>query len=204
MITNYTELKTAVLGWVNDSQASGKETDFITLAEAEISADLMVQRMNQEQAVSVLAGAEFVSLPQALIDPMSFQVVGARNPDIVITTKERLNRMKAGVEGYDPQRFYGALVGDVLQVFPALPAGSVTVFGKFAVPSLSDAAPTNWLLASFPNVYLFGAIREAGAYLRDADMIAWADARYKQALAKVNASYVYRGQMAASTVYGVR
>lgn len=203
-ISNYTELKAAVVEWVNHPQAAGKEADFVALAEAEISADLKVKPMNLEQSVAVSAGARSVALPANLIDPISFKVVGARDPDVVIKSSEQLERMEAGLEPYSPSRVYGAIVGRTLKVFPALSAGTVSIYGKCSIPSLSDAEPTNWLLTAFPTVYLFAAIREAGYFLHDERMIVGAEARYQQAIAKVSAQYVYRGQMAAPTVRGAR
>lgn len=203
-ITNYAELKAAVLSWVNDATVNGKEADFIALAEAEINGDLKAKPMNLEQSVSVSAGARVVPFPANLIDPISFRIAGARNPDIVVKSIEQLDRMEAGQEGYNATRVYGAIVGRSLKVFPALGAGSVVVYGKCAIPALSDANPTNWLLTAFPNVYLFAAAREAGYFLRDTNMIAGAEARYLQAVAKVGQQYTYRGQMAAPTVYGAR
>lgn len=203
-ITNYAELKAALLSWVNHAAIAGREADFIALAEAEINGDLKAKPMNLEQSVLVSAGARIVPFPANLIDPISFRITGARNPDIVIKSIEQLDRMEAGQEAYNATRVYGAIVGRSLKVFPSLEAGSVVVYGKCAIPSLSDASPTNWLLTSFPNVYLFASVREAGYFLRDANMASGAEARYLQAVAKVGQQYAYRGQMAAPTIYGAR
>jgi len=203
-IGNYSELKTAVLSWVNHPQASGKEGDFIALAEGEMNADLKVKPMNQDQTVSVPAG-NVVSLPANVIDPIRFQVVGATHPDVVITTLEALDKMVSRTQQFDSVKVYGALVGRTLRLFPAFTATrSVVVHARCSLPALSDAAPTNWLLTAFPNVYLFAALREAGSFLHDAQMVTWAEQRYQQSASKINGLYVYRGQMAASTVHGVR
>lgn len=198
---NYTQLKTDIAAWVVDSTAAGKEASFITLAEADISADLRVMPMNLEQSVSVSAGARVVPLPLNVIDPIEFKAGGRQ---IVIKSRAELDRMEAGQAEYDATKVYGALVGRELKVFPALGAGSVTVYAKCAIPALSDAEPTNWLLDAFPNVYLFGAIHKAGLYLRDANMITFGEKEYQKAVAMVNRQYTYRGQMAAPTVRGAR
>jgi hypothetical protein len=38
-------------------------------------------------------------------------------------------------------------------------------YGK--IPSLSDAAPSNWLLVKAPDVYLYGALTHAAPFLMD-------------------------------------
>ena len=48
--------------------------------------------------------------------------------------------------------------------------------------ALSDAQPTNGVLADYPDLYLFGALVEAAPYLRDADMLALFAARFDAAL----------------------
>lgn len=205
-ISTYSELQAAVSDWINHPSASPRVADFITLAEAEISADLGVKPMDQEQSVPFLAGASEITLPSNAIDPRGFKLVGARYPDIEIVTPEAIDLLNIGQYGqYHQQKVYGALVGRKLKLYPTqTDAGSVTVTAKCAIPALSVSNTTNWLLTSFPNVYLFGAIREAGSFLRDENMIAWAEGRYQAAIAKVNQQYVYRGQMARSTVYGAR
>lgn len=200
---NYTELKTEVASWVVDAQAAGKEASFISLAEGEISADLNVHPMRIEQTVAVTAGARSVAIPDNVIDPYSFRIAG-RNPEIVIKSRDELARMESGQAEYDATKVYGAIIGRVLKVFPALSAGDVTIYAKCAIPPLSDVQPTNWLLDSFPSVYLFGAVHKAGLFLRDANLVAFGEKEYQKAVAKVNAQYVYRGQMAAPTIRGAR
>lgn len=198
---NYTQLKTDIAAWVVDSTAAGNEASFITLAEADISADLRVSPMNLEQSVSVVAGARAVALPDNVIDPIEFRVNGRQ---IIIKSRPELDQMEAGQAEYDATKVYGALIGRELRVFPELGSGSVVIYAKCAIPALSDANPSNWLLASFPNVYLFGAIHKAGLFLRDASMITFGEKEYQKAVAKVGSQYTYRGQMAAPTVRGAR
>lgn len=199
MISNYTELKAAIQSWLTNSQAYARIPDFILLAEGEISADLDVQPMKLEQSVAFAAGADSVVLPANLINPEQIRVSTGRNTDVIITTREMLQEFSLCQRDHDPTRVYGALVGRELQLFPAqIGAGTASFYGKCAIPALADNNPTNWLLTGFPNVYLAAALREAGAYLRDEAMIAWAEGRYQQAVAKINSQYVYRGQMAAA------
>lgn len=205
-LSTFSDLRARLMEWVNHAQANAFVDDFIELAEAEISADLSVKPMDQEQSVAFGAGASSITLPANVIDPRGFKLAGARLPEIEIVSPESLDLLAIGqYPAYHSGKTYGALVGRTLKLYPTQQqAGAVVVTAKCAIPPLSQANPTNWLLTAFPNVYLFGAIREAGAYLRDDSMIAWAESRYQAAVAKVNAQYVYRGQAARSTVYGVR
>lgn len=205
MISNYAELQGAVNEWVNHSSANARVTDFIALAEAEISADLSVDPMKLEQSVAFAAGADSIDLPDNLINPESFRISTARNPDVLMVTREMLSEFSLNTRAYDSQRVYGALVGRALRLFPEqTSSGTVDAYGKCAIPALSDSSPVNWLLTAFPNVYLFAAIREAGAFLRDQNMVAWAEARYQSALSKVSTQYAYVGRTGAAMPRSVR
>ena len=54
---------------------------------------------------------------------------------------------------------------------------------KFA---LSDAAPTNALLADYPDAYLFATLCEAGPFLRDDALAAAYEARLERAIGEIN------------------
>lgn len=204
-IANYSELQAAVISWVNHAAANSRVTDFISLAEAEISADLEVKAMDIEQSVAFSSGAASITLPVNVINPRSFKLAGARYPDVEIVSSDALSLLAIDQYPRSADKTYGALVGRTLKLFPAQSAsGSITVNAKCAIPPLSVSNVTNWLLTSFPNVYLFAAIRETGSFMRDANMIEWAEGRYQQAIAKVNGQFIYKGQMARSVVHGVR
>jgi hypothetical protein len=54
------------------------------------------------------------------------------------------------------------------------------------VPALSDAAPTNWVLTKYPDVYLFGALLESEAFFdHDERVPTWRD-KYERAMAEID------------------
>jgi hypothetical protein len=53
--------------------------------------------------------------------------------------------------------------------------------------SLSDAAPTNGLLAQAPDVYLFATLCEAGPFLRDGDLADAYETKLGRAIDELNA-----------------
>ena len=58
--------------------------------------------------------------------------------------------------------------GATLMVAPT-PDGTYPVKFEYVatVPSLTTAAPTNWLLTKHPDVYLYGSLKASAPYLRD-------------------------------------
>jgi len=51
--------------------------------------------------------------------------------------------------------------------------------------TLSDAAPTNWLLGNHPDVYLFAALAEAAFFIENPDFMAGVQARLDLAIKEV-------------------
>jgi hypothetical protein len=58
------------------------------------------------------------------------------------------------------------LVNGKIMTYPA-GSGSMSLLYYARLPALSDAAPTNWLLAKNPLAYLYGALMLAEPYMRD-------------------------------------
>lgn len=68
-----------------------------------------------------------------------------------------------------PAKF--AIVGSSFYVRPIPQGGTAKLFYYQDLVSLSDAAPSNWLLTACPNVYLYGSCLELTPYLRDDERI---------------------------------
>jgi hypothetical protein len=66
--------------------------------------------------------------------------------------------------------FYRHVEGDKLQFLPAPnsenPLRCVLEYWA-AVPDLTEESPNNWLLDRYPDVYLYGSLLIAAAYLQD-------------------------------------
>jgi len=44
----------------------------------------------------------------------------------------------------------------------------------YSFTKLTDAAPTNWLITKYPNIYLYGALTEAAEFIDDPKADFWA------------------------------
>jgi hypothetical protein len=66
-----------------------------------------------------------------------------------------------------PPRYF-TIEGTTISVMP-VDNTSLTLRYYQKIPALSDAAPTNWLLAAHPDLYLFGALTEAQGLIQGLD-----------------------------------
>lgn len=187
-LTDYTGLLASISTWLDGSDLSGQEADFISLAEAEMNARLsaainggaMIRPMMQKDQVTI--DTEYVDMPDGrTIVPVSLEVSGLdrpwqinyADPDSVVRLRYGQDEERDAVNsliGSEPPRYY-TMVGDQIRFFP-VPESSFTaeLTRLVKVPALTADDASNWVLSSHPNVYLYGALAQA-------EMFGWNDAR---------------------------
>lgn len=197
-LANYSDLQAAVASWAHRTDLGSSIPDFIALAEARMSSDLSSKSLELVQTATITAGV--ATLPDNVIETLRLRVVGATKPDVEITSSERIESLRQAA--YAGSSIYASLIGREVHLYPTT-TGSLQVVAKCRVPALSTNS-TNWVLTTFPNVYLFGALVELADHTADdSGRIRWAT-RYAEAVAQANAALTYRGQRSASVVHGVR
>ena len=86
---------------------------------------------------------------------------------------EQLDKLRRTYTSGGTPKFY-TIVGQELEVLPvpdsATLTGEVTYYSK--IPNLTDANPTNWLMNSSPDIYLYGTLLQSAPYLVDDSRIA--------------------------------
>lgn len=195
-LATYADLQAAVASWSNRTDLTAQIPDFITLAEVRISADLSSKALEKTQDATITSGV--ATLPDDVLEVLGLRIVGATVPDVEVTSRERIQELVQ--QSYSGSRTYGALVGRTVELTTS--TGTLSVLAKCRIPALSSGP--NWLMTNFPNAYLFGSLMEVADFVEDdAEFSRW-QTRYMEAIGQANASLVYRGQMAASKVRGVR
>jgi hypothetical protein len=199
VITTYAELVTAVLAWAKRTDVAALVADFIVLAEARISSDMLKsQALERVQQATITAGV--AALPDNVIEVTGLRLVGATRPDVEVTSRERIQYLRERSYAGGGTT-YAALVGRTFETYPAT-EGTLEIRARCRVPALSDAAPTNWVLTNHPNAYLFGALYECFDYVRDAESSTRALGRYDEAIAQAKRSIGYAGTQARAVPRG--
>jgi len=169
-ITTYPELQSAVADWLNRSDLTARIPDFITLAETRINRDL---RTREQQVI-----------PGDFLEFKSFRITDATGNafELMLATPEQISEALTESSVSSTPQFV-TIIGDQFQIWPA---PSQSYVGTLAyvrkVPALSDAAPTNWLLTSAPDVYLYGSLMSAGPFLRDSEALVTFKTLFDEAL----------------------
>lgn len=180
-LANYSDLQSAIAGWLNRTDLTGQIPDFITLAESKLNRRLKLRVMETEATLSVSSGAQSVALPTGYIEPMGLWADDA--------TERRELRYLDPVQMPDETAagtiHYWTITGENIAFErPSSEALSLTLRYLKAF-ALSDAEPTNWLLTHHPDAYLFATLVEAAPYERDTEALAIWTARLESALTEI-------------------
>ncbi|MGD9476964.1 phage adaptor protein [Shinella sp. G-2] len=148
---------------------------FLRLAEAKLNRALRVGEMEVEADLSVIDGA--AALPadfleaRAVLHPSGRPLRAVSLP--VLSARQ-------DTAGGIPDAY--AIIGSTLSVRPRW-SGDLALTYYGAIPPLTRQNPTNWLLATAPDVYLYALCEEIGIRERDPAKVAGAQGLRVQAMA---------------------
>lgn len=182
-LATYSDLKTAIADFLERGDLTAVIPDFITLAEADINSQFNLRDGDQNAALTSVVGSRFIPLPAGFReaqnlwiewtygrgDPLRFVL-----PELLVTYTSPGRPLTWCIDGEN-----------IAFERPFDQAYSITLRVSNG-SQLSDAAPTNLLLTNYPNVYLYGALREAATYLRAEALPIWS-AKYDDAITKAKA-----------------
>lgn len=161
-LDTYANLKTAIATWAmrtDDPEYEAAIPDFIGMVELRLNRTLRVAEMETPATVTLTDGAN--ALPADFEEART--VSGQWGPLELISPDYASGHFATNPGGCP--RFY-TVSGNTLQTYPA-GSGllSLTYYAK--IPALTDASPTNWLLAKAPDLYLYGALLEGAPFMLD-------------------------------------
>lgn len=187
MAATYSDLQAEILALLNTPDLEQMVPTFIRLCEARIDRDLTHWR--QERRSTATLDAQYSTIPSDFLRPIRLQLLDTYTGEVAPISTAQMLQMRQDRNDRVGRPEYYALTGGALELFPT-PDGSYTAslvyYGR--VPALSDANTTNWLLTEAPDVYLYGALVHAAAYLEnDARAGGW-EALFKLGLETLNTS----------------
>ena len=210
LITNYTTLQTAISNFIRARADIVASVDvLIQLAETDIDSDL---KLGGDELVSTslatVAGTPYVALPAEFrgLRGLWLQTDARR---LVQRTPSQVAELSANGNTDKPDSY--AIIGNDGGTFRLMlgptPGEIYTLeilYNKKRV-ALSTTS-TNWLLTNFPNLYLFGALRNAAAFAIEDSRISLWQAGYNEAVAKCKArleEIMFGGESLQMSVEGI-
>lgn len=181
-IDSYSSLRTAIANWLHRSDLADRAPEFIALVEAQMNRRLRVRRMIQRSTATI--DTEYSALPS---DFLGVKVLVVDGIELKFLTPDQMAMAVMAAATW--QTSYYTIEGGEFRYYPA-PTDSVTAALTYwkAIPALSDANTSNWVLANHPDAYLYGALTQAAPYLKDdARLAVWAGL-YERVLSDIEAA----------------
>ena len=155
-ITNYSELQAATGNWLDHTLFTARVPEFIALFEATANRRLRVRQQEATAMLTPSAGA--AALPADYLAWRRVTWTGSPRVELEYVHPSYLQAAYP-TSPADVPRFF-TIEGSTLKVRPV--DNAALEFDYFQrIAALSDATPSNWLLAAHPDLYLFGALVEA-------------------------------------------
>jgi hypothetical protein len=186
-IADYSALKSAVADWLNREDLTVTIPTFISLAEARFNRDLRVRQMIKRATTETDSGENYVTLPSDWLEARNIQIYEGSIPValeyLTLEQADDYKRRRGSVSG--AARYFN-VTGDQLELIPEPPIGTPIEMAYYAkIPPLAECQ-SNWLLTTWPDMYLYGTLAHSAPYLKDDERIdTWA-ALYDRGLAEIN------------------
>ena len=163
-LTTYTELKTSLANWLNRSDLTTEiGDDFIKLTEADFNSKLRVRAMITQ--VNITVDGETASLPTDFLQIRDFYILsGQTKVPLVYTTPASMDTTNGTSTSGLPTTY--TILGDTIRFSPVPDSSHTAIMNYFKkFPTLSSTNTTNYILASHPAIYLYGALFHAANFL---------------------------------------
>lgn len=191
-IPEYSDLCTKVADWMHRTDLLSLMPTFVAMAEENMSADIQSRSMDAKTTLTTVPSVSTLPLPGDMVEMRRLQVVDSYNTVLKYVSPDQI-----GVD-YDrnlqarPVEF--TVIGGNIELAP-IPdsAYSIELTYKQRVPALSSTNPSNWVLANWPSIYLFGTMIQACNYAMDFERQAVAQKMYEEAINNINSVDWYSG-----------
>ena len=185
--TSYSDLKTAIAGYLARSDLTTQIPDFIRLSELRLRRDLRIRQMLKSVTTATVAADSTVELPSDFLEVRDLVIVGNPPQPLNYSSPSAFTRNARSWESGKPLD-YTVLAND-FQLAPVPDAVYTVKMLYFAAPTfLSDSNTSNVFLANTPDVLLYGALLEAEPYLmNDARINTWGS-MFDRALSSITRS----------------
>ena len=185
--TSYSDLQTAIAGYLARSDLTTQIPDFIRLAETRLRRDLRIRQMLKSVTTSTVAADSTIELPSDFLEVRDLVIDGSPPQPLNYSSPSAFTRNARTWQSGKPLD-YTVLAND-FQLAP-IPDSvySVKMLYSAAPTFLSDTNTSNVFLANTPDALLYGSLLEAAPYLMDDARINTWGTMFDRAMASITRS----------------
>lgn len=185
-LATYADLQASIASWMNRTDLTTVIPDFVTIAESRMARDLRVRNQIVSSTLTATAGVQSVALPTDWLEfeNLSVTVTGGADTNLQYLTIEQMDA-KYPNGGSQSKPFVYTIEGSNLMLGPVPDVNYTIGILYYARFSSLITASTNWLMTNYPNLYLYGCLREASLFVKDEQRAAHWDGLYMKTAADV-------------------
>lgn len=156
-------LRASIQSWLMDrTDLAPQCDDFIALCEGDINRVLRTREMEKTEDLTPTDGV--CTIPTDFLEFRSVRTAVQYGGSLSLVTPDYADERYFPNFAGTPKHF--TIDGANLTIFPY---ASTTVRLRYyrIIPALTDSNTSNWLLVKYPNAYLAGCLKYAGAFIGD-------------------------------------
>jgi hypothetical protein len=182
-IVDCESLYAAVARWLDvetDTAFTAMIPQLVQLAQARIGRGLRTRHQLVEAVLNTRVGIDTLDLPADFVELWLAYTSTTQNVALErVSPQQALRAYRADQRG-EPREC--SILGDRLKLHP-IPDGIYPVRLTYyaAIPALTRAAPSNWLLSKYPELLLYATLLQAAPYTGDDERVALWTALYNEA-----------------------
>lgn len=162
-IDSYSTLATEIGEWLNRTDLLDRVPGFIRLCEARLNR--LLRTPDMETTTTFVVTDEDTALPLDFLAMRSLYIEGSPDRPLNEYSPNAIARAYNGSTGI-PVGF--TVFSSTLRMVPPPASATTLQMVYFArIDPLSDSSPSNWLLTSHPDIYLYGSLLCATAFIDD-------------------------------------
>jgi hypothetical protein len=178
-IATYFELVTEIGNWLARDDLAAQAPNFIALTEAKLNRSLRCRDMEKRSYATVNAASaepQYISLPTDYHSMRSVCITSAdEKPRLQYLNDDQIKDYRSNIGDVAAQPRYFSVFGSEIELVPKPNINcTLEMVYRTRIPPLTSFNPVNWLLLQAPDIYLYGSLLEASAYMKnDARIPVW-------------------------------
>lgn len=184
-LSTFADLKTSIANYLNRSDLTSVIPDFITLTEAKLNRILRIRPMQKRVSTTLTSGDAFVDLPNDFLEATQIFIDSNPNKVLNYVNANQIELENTQESSGTPSQY--TITGDEFQLSPIPDSNYTLKISYYAkIPALSTENTSNYLLASYPQVYLYGSLLEAQPYIVNDERITVWMSLFNEAVQLIN------------------
>lgn len=178
-LATYSDLQTSVAAWMNRTDLGTYLADFIALCEADLQRRCKLVEFEATATTAITAGVG--GMPADFVGMRSVYWDGSADYPLTYVTPAEFDQWREETSG---DGLIYTISGSTIRTAP-MGDGSLVLTYNAKFTALSDTNTSNSLLTNHPDVYLYGALKQAAIFVKDTGGINTYGAMMDQAVAGV-------------------